>query len=41
MLQEAITFIGQDCPGIDLLSEPLSQRIVEDGIGGKTGKKLV
>lgn len=41
MLGEEVTFIGQDHPEIDLLSEPLSQRIVGDGIGGKTGMKLI
>lgn len=38
--EEKVTFIGQGQPGIDLLSGPLSQRIIKNEFGGRRRKKL-
>lgn len=37
--EEKFTFIGQGQPGIDLLSAPLSQRIIKNEFGGRRRKK--
>lgn len=38
--EEKVTFIGRGQPGIDLLSGPLSQRIIENEFEGRRWKNL-